>query len=215
MSRLLERVMPFFNLTKPAVGDLVAPVEVLNDNWDDIDTKLALINSGSNPVGTGIVSPVGTMEAVSSETTPPDIAVCKPSDSTFKSIVPPSDEIWGAWITINLAAGFNAVTGRTPQLKISNYDQVRFRGAIQYGTGTTAWPAGYSTVNSGQFLINDLTGRTICRNLSASRSGGNPWSMAQMITSDDGTYVLLKIAFTGATLASSNRVVLDGVSWYI
>lgn len=205
--------MTYLNLHNTSPTELVSPITALDDNWDKIDSKIAGMNSHGSPVGTGVVGAEEGIEFTSSETIPPDIAVYTAS-AAFKKIQNPASETWGAWQNITLASGFSAVSGRTPQLKVSNYGQVRCRGAIQYGTGTTAWPTGYQTVNTGQFGSSVCT-RTICVNLTATPTGSTTWAFGQFYISIASGIVTMWIVYSGTALASGNRVSLDSLSWYI
>lgn len=203
--------MPYLNLHSTSGTDLVSPVTALGNNWDEIDTKFAAINAKTNAPGTGVVGPLQTMEFVSSETSPPNVAVY--DGTTYQTIV--DTETWGAWTTITLAANFNPVSGRTPQLRVSNYGHVQCRGAVQYQTGTTAWPAGWNLISSTQFAAATYAPSQVgVKNLTATPTNTTTWSQGQAYIAQGGGFLNLYLFYNGSTLASGNLICLDNLSWY-
>jgi hypothetical protein len=203
--------MAFLNLQRTAGTDLVTPVGALDNNWDQIDTNFALIDAKAGAVGTGVTPETG-MEFVASQQTPPSIGVW--DGAAYDFII--TSETWGAWTNINLAANFNPVTGRTPQIRVSNMGHVQCRGAVQYLTGTTAWPAGYQTVNSGQFAsATYLSSASVVRNLMASITGTTTWAYGQAFINVTSGFISIFLIYMGTTLASNNLISLDNLSWYV
>lgn len=199
--------MAYLNLHRTVGTDLVTPVGALDNNWDQIDDKFFKLDSKAAAVGTGVVSPSTGMEVVSSQVVPPPVGVWNGASYTGINVT----ETWAAWQNITLAVNFNPVSGRTPQLRLSNFGRVQCRGAVQYLTGSTNWPSGYQLVNSGQFASASYTPTQVCvRNLTATPG---TWSYGQaFVTNGTGFLNIFLISLTSTT---NFYIALDGLRWYV
>lgn len=204
--------MPYLNLHRTASGDLVTPVDALDNNWDQIDSKFYAIDSKSNPVGTGVTTPNTGMEFVSSKTATPEIAVWNGVTYAPISVA----ETWGSWVNFTLGVNFNPVGARIPQIRVSNLGKIQCRGAVQYLTGSTAWPAGYQLINSGQLADSAYApGLAFSRNLTATPTGSTTWSYGQGFVTRAGGFLNLYLMYVGTALGSGNIMSIDGLGWYL
>lgn len=204
--------MGYLNLARTVSSDLVTPVGALDNNWDQIDDKFSKLDSKASPVGTGVVSPDTGMEFVSSGTSTPDIGVY--TGSAYKTIS--TLENWGAWTNITLAANYSGITGRVPQLRVSDLGHVQCRGAIQYLTGTSAWLTGYRLINSGQFANATYSpSQPVARNLTATATASTTWSYGQAFVTTAGGFLNIYLIYMGSVLASNNIISIEGLSWYV
>lgn len=207
--------MVFLNLHRTSGStDLVDPVIALDNNWDQIDSKFHSMDSGSSPVGTGAVNPETGMAFSASNLSPnPTIGVW--DGVAYDSIS--TSETWVAWQNITLATNFSAVTGRVPQLRLSNKGRVQCRGAIQYLTGTTVWPTGYNLVNSGQFANASYSPVEIhYKNISAGPITGTAstsWAYGLAHIYSDTSFLLIDIMYLGTVAAGGNYLDLAGINW--
>lgn len=206
--------MAYLNLHRTLGTDLVDPVAALDNNWDQIDAKFRALDSRTSPVGTGAVSPAQSIEFVSSQTATPEIAAY---DGAAYNPIDPL-ETWGAWQTWTLSGSFTA-TARPPRLRVSNKGRVQCRGAVQYQTGTTTWPAGYSTINTGQFAAGSFAPITSkLRNLAPGPITGTTstsWAYGQAYVQNTGSFLQVSIMYVGAIAAAGNYIDLAGLNWSI
>jgi hypothetical protein len=206
--------MPYLSLTNTNGTDFVSPVTSLNNNWDTIDSKFKALDSVASPVGTGVTSPEQGIEFVGSGLNPPDIGVW---DTTYNKIAPV--ETWGSWQTINLAANFSGLTSRIPALRVSSLGRVQCRGAVQYQTGTTAWPTGFNVINSGQFAQ-----ATYCPAFAAYKhlnpgpitgTSSTSWAYGQAQVDANASFLRIQLIYVGAIAASGNNLDLGNLNWYV
>lgn len=203
--------MAFLNLHDTAGGDLVDPVVSLNNNWDTIDTQIASLNCGANPVGTGIVGPEAGIECVAPANNSGDLGVYSGSSWRGSTI----GETWGAWTNITLPANYTSVSGRTAQLRLSDAKRVQCRGAIQYQGGTVAWLTGYQLISSAQFSATNYAPSLVgVRSLAATLTGTTTWAMGHAFLTSSGGFLNLYLAYLGTTVASGNYVSLDNLEWF-
>lgn len=207
--------MVYLNLSHTPNSDLVDPVAALNNKWDLIDSKFAAMDSGASPVGTGVTNPEQSMEFVGSGLATPDIKVYDGAAYNGISTV----ETFGSWTNITLATNFNAVASRTPALRVSNLGRVQTRGAVQYQTGTTAWPTGYNTVNSNQFVSSTWAPSVECiRNTCAGPITGTTatsWAYGQVQVTIVTGFLVINMFYQGAIAGSGNYLDLSGLGWFV
>jgi hypothetical protein len=200
--------MAYLSLHRTISSDLVTPVTALDNNWDQIDSKFSKLDAKASPVGTGATSPSVGMEFVSSQVNPPPVGVW--NGTTYVPIN--VTETWGSWQNITLAANFNAVSGRTPQLRVSNFGKVQCRGAVQYLTGTTNWPTGYQLVNSGQFNSTTYAPSQVCvRNLTATPG---TWSYGQGYVGIGSGFLNIYLISMTAPATSNFYIAIDALRWF-
>lgn len=206
--------MPYLNLHRTnGATDLVDPIVALDNNWDQIDSKFKLMDSGSSPVGTGVVNPETGMQFSASGLATPDIGAFNGATYDKINVV----ETWGAWQTLTLSGSFTA-TSRLPRLRVSNLGHVQCRGAVQFQTGTTAWPAGYNIINTNQFAgaqfapINANFKNTTAGPITGTTS--TSWAYGSVHISTNG-FLLIEMEYIGAIAASGNYLDFAGLNWDI
>lgn len=206
--------MPYLDLHDTLGGDSVDPAVALANNWDQVDSKFKLMDSGASPVGTGVVNPEAGMEFVGSGLATPDISTW---DTSYKAIS--TAEIWGSYTAITLATNFSAGT-RTPRIRVSNQGRVQLRGSVVYKTGVEAWPAALTTINS----VTQLAAATyapafnVIKMLSAGPITGTTstsWAYAQCVVNTTGGFLQIALKYMGAIAASGNYVDLGGLNWFV
>lgn len=205
--------MSYLSLHNTLSSDLVDLVTTLNNTWDQIDSKIKALDTGVNPVGTGIISPETALECASSQTAIPDVGVYNGTAWTGIKAV----DTWGAWTNLNLQSGFNAVSGKTPQLRISDTGRIQLKGAIQYGTGVSAWPAGYQLINTLQFdAATHAPSIDYIHTMMATPTHTTTWAYGQLLADNLGVGSTLEIwiCYVGTALASGNYVALDDAEWW-
>lgn len=208
--------MVYLNLhdTVPGV-DLVDPVVAINNNWDQIDSKFKLLDSGASAVGTGAVNPETGMEFSASGLGTPDVGVW--DGAAYTKIT--TSETWGAWQSITLPANFNTViSGKTPQLRLGSQGRKQLRGAVQYQAGATAWPAGFSVISSAQFVdVTYAPSTPVYRNLPPgpiTGTTGTSWGFGQARVQSSGGFLNIALSYIGSIAVSGNYLDLAGVNWY-
>lgn len=185
----------FFNITNIAGIDSVDEKVALEDNWTDVDSKLTkLIDLSASGAGSGIVGLDATdkgLSAISRLTPAIEDRIAAWTGSAWKKF---TQETWGAWQTLNLLAPFVARTNFTPQYRVSNYNNVQFRGCVINTAGASAWPTGYQEVNRGQILTPYLPSQLVVMNLSAAVAAAPTPSKGQgYLTTHPGPPISLRM----------------------
>lgn len=206
--------MVYLSLTNTLGSDLVSPVTALDNNWDTIDAKFKSMDSGASPVGTGVTSPEQGIEFVASGLGTPDIGVWDAAYNKINTV-----ETWGAWQNITLAGSFSTAGVRTPKLRLSSLGRVQCRGAIQYQTGATAWPAGFNLINSGQFAqASYAPSFAAYKHLNAGPITGTTstsWAYGQAQVDFTGGFLRIQIIYVGTIAVSGNNIDLGNLNWYV
>lgn len=203
--------MTYFSLHNTLGTDYVDPATALANNWTQIDSKLAALDTGLNPVGSNIVSPEVSLECVSSQSVPPNVGAY--NGTSWQGI--DTVDNWGAFVPINLPAGYSGVTGWTPSLRISDKGRVQLKGRIQYGNGSVAWPAGWLVISDSQFASAQYApGSTYIHNMIATPTGTTTWAYGQLFVSNANGFLKAWVQYVGSTLASNNYISLNDAEWW-
>jgi hypothetical protein len=204
----------FNKITPPAPDDpLVNEVTQLNDNWDQLDSKLQPYLVG------GTISNVETGQEFF-------------SGANFRyavwdgaaTIVPDDiDAGWSAWTNLPMASGRFVRSGFQPKWRNnSTYRMVELSGGVQFDSGAGTWTLGSSFLlnadSSGSPPLSMLPvgGKVICQAATGLTTGTSVVASARIVVENPGgtsSFVRISGQYMGGP-GGGNFIMLEQVWWW-
>lgn len=203
--------MTYFNLNKVGGSDpLVNESSILNDNWDQLETKLGVYITGGALLGLEV-----GQELINSSR----IGVWTGAATRYRDDI---DSGWSALTTIPLAALITANTTNTPLWRVNTLiRKVQLFGQVIYNGGVS-WPRGvYQTINSlavpNNIPVAYRPTYGFHRQDTATAVPATEAAMAAVAIADSSTepqILSINLKFLGANPSNPQYIVLDGIEWW-
>lgn len=202
--------MTYFNLLQiapPSPNDpLVNEVTQINNNWDDIDTKIGALTTTT---GT-ITSPEQGQEYITNtgRTRVWNGAANRDPDDI--------DASWTAWTALPVAATVAVRPSFTPRWRNNTaLRRVELAGGILKDAGAGAWPAAVVVVTTGVSGIPDTLQPIggVTRQMSAAALPATGGTGAWWQVDTNTSFVRLRTRYMGPA-GGGNFIQLDGIEWW-
>lgn len=212
--------MVYFNfnyVTDPPNDEFVNEETQLNDNWEELDTKL----QGWNQKPSNIVAPI----PVGTEALDPQ----HPGDEYRIAVYNGTDWVrslnhvlsWEAWQNLSLRAPAVERTGFTPRIRVNQWKrEIMLSGGVQFNAALDPWPTGSDVeITSDTAIQSSLApapgGRICYQAATAQVTGANTFASAVIAVNVEASpaRVSIKVRYQGDA-GGGNFVMLDGLKWW-
>jgi hypothetical protein len=213
--------MPYFNFTKvtnPPNDELVNVTTQINNNLDEIDTKVYPFNQKPSNFG-AITKTVGTEAFNPNSGFEERISVW--DGSAWRASLNHASP-WSAWSALSIRSPAVIRTGFPVMYRTNNYRrQIQLSGGVLFDAAANAWPTG-TTVEitsdgalSASFAPDNTAQMAVQQGTAGPITTVNGFASAVVLiekkTTPDRTSV--SIRYQGDA-GGGNYVMLDGISWY-